>query len=123
METKSQSFDIARINQKVGQRVKERRVSLGLSRSDVAKKVGVSQQQFEKYEKGMNRISAGMLVAIALHLKIDPGYFFQDIDAADSPTANQRMALEVSRNFLNINNPKHRKLVMMTTRILSDGTA
>lgn len=84
--------------------------------------VGVSQQQFEKYEKGLNRISAGMLAAIAVCFRVEPGYFFLDINTPvdKSNASHQRLALEVSRNFLNIKNPQYRKLVIMATNILSE---
>ena len=117
-------INIGKINKNVGQRVKERRISLGLSRAEVAKMVGISQQQFEKYEKGLNRISAGMLAAIAQHFEVEPGYFFDEIksDYNTSSSAHQRLALELSRNFLKIENPKHQKLVMITTSLLSENS-
>jgi transcriptional regulator with XRE-family HTH domain len=122
MDIEKHTIDIGKINQKVGSRVKERRINLGLSRAEVATLVGVSQQQFEKYEKGLNRISAGMLLAIAIHFKVEPTYFFQDAALSDSKisASHQRLALELSRSFLNIQNPRHRKLVIMTTRILAE---
>ncbi len=121
MNHKKQEINISQINQSVGYRVKERRISLGLSRAEIAEMVGVSQQQFEKYEKGLNRISAGMLMAIAVHMQIEPSYFFQDTHTSNSktPASHQRLALELSRSFLNIRDPKHRKLVIMTTHILA----
>ena len=117
-------INIGKIYKNVGQRVKEQRISLGLSRAEVAKMVGVSQQQFEKYEKGLNRISAGMLAAIAQHFEVEPGYFFDEIqtDFNKSSSAHQRLALELSRNFLKIENPKHQKLVMITTSMLSESS-
>ena len=53
------------IDTAIGQKIHELRISLGLSRQQLAGKIGVTHQQLQKYEKGTNRISAGRLVAIA----------------------------------------------------------
>ncbi|MCW5719214.1 MAG: helix-turn-helix transcriptional regulator, partial [Bauldia sp.] len=45
----------------VGERVRQQRVSLGLSQGALAEKLGVAFQQVQKYEKGTNRISASRL--------------------------------------------------------------
>ena len=49
----------------VGRRVQEKRLGLGLTQSALARALGVSFQQVQKYEKGTNRVSASMLVRIA----------------------------------------------------------
>lgn len=122
MTTTKTQVNIREVNQAVGEKVKERRLSLGLSRAEIADLVGVSQQQFEKYEKGLNRISAGMLAAIASSLQVEPAYFFQEVilNTPKATSSHQRLALELSRNFLNIENPQHRRLVMIATNILSE---
>lgn len=50
---------------------------LGMSQSDLGKKIGVSFQQIQKYEAGTNRITAGTIQAISDALKIDISYFFK----------------------------------------------
>ncbi len=50
----------------VGIRIRERRTMLGLSQQQLARRVGVTYQQAHKYERGLNRISAGRLHEIAL---------------------------------------------------------
>lgn len=52
-------------DQAAGLLVKEARIAHGLSRAGLAAKVGVSHQQFQKYENGENRISVGRLCEIA----------------------------------------------------------
>ncbi|RVH21874.1 helix-turn-helix domain-containing protein [Sinorhizobium meliloti] len=49
---------------RIGARLRSTRQVLGISQKIFAKKVGVSFQQIQKYEKGINRVSAGMLVKI-----------------------------------------------------------
>jgi len=45
----------------VGGRIRERRVMLGLSQQQMANLIGVTYQQAHKYERGINRVSAGRL--------------------------------------------------------------
>ena len=66
----------------VGARIAGRRQGLGLSQTALAERVGVSFQQIQKYETGINRISASRLYQIALALGADPGSFFP---APDDP--------------------------------------
>lgn len=107
------------VNKIIGEKVWKCRIELGISRSDLAREVGVSHQQFEKYEKGLNRISVGTLAAIINYLSIDPDYFFNDMPLDPYSVAQKRMCREISKNFLSIEDPKHRKLMMIASRILS----
>lgn len=63
----------------IGLKIKKRRSLLGLTQSDVAHQIGVTFQQFHKYEIGINKISASQLYYVAKLLKIDINYFIQDI--------------------------------------------
>lgn len=60
----------------IGKRVRLRRVHLDITQQRLARVLGISFQQLQKYENGMNRISAGRLVAIADELEVEPSYFF-----------------------------------------------
>jgi transcriptional regulator with XRE-family HTH domain len=50
-----------------------------LSQAELSDKLGVSFQQIQKYEKGVNRMSAAMMVQIAAVLKVDVQYFFDEL--------------------------------------------
>lgn len=67
----------------VGRRVMERRLSLGYNQSDLARALGLTFQQVQKYEKGTNRISASKLWDAAQFLGVDIGYFFDGLEAAE----------------------------------------
>lgn len=72
----------------VGKRIKLRRRLLELSQEKVAELVGITFQQFQKYEHGANRISASRLWDISTALEIPISFFFEDMDkkvAAQSP--------------------------------------
>ena len=70
-------IDIHPVDIYVGERLKHRRDALGLSQVDIARKIGISFQQLQKYERAVNRISASRLYDISLILDVDPSYFFE----------------------------------------------
>jgi len=76
---------------------------LGLSQQQMADLIGVTYQQTHKYERGINRISAGRLYEISQALKVPVSFFFDGLDDYIDETAlpeRQRMCLELARNFL-----------------------
>lgn len=68
----------------VGKRIRMRRLLLGMKLDMVAKEIGISAQQVQKYEHGTNRISASNLVAVAGALQVPVSYFFADVERPDS---------------------------------------
>ena len=60
----------------LGKRIRLRRVELGISQSDLAEKLGVSFQQVQKYEKGVNRVGASRLQQVATTLDVPVTFFF-----------------------------------------------
>lgn len=77
----------------VGSRIASRRQALGLSQTLLADRVGVSFQQIQKYETGVNRISASRLHQIALALGVDAGSFFPVGDPAAAAVTRDRGAV------------------------------
>lgn len=65
----------------VGARISARRKLLQLSQKELADRLGITFQQVQKYEKGMNRIGAGRLYSIAAILGVDISYFYSDVPA------------------------------------------
>ncbi len=106
----------------VGGRIRERRIMLGLSQQQMAHMIGVTYQQTHKYERGINRISAGRLFEIARVLKVPVSYFFEGL--GDRPeggtlTGRQRMCLELARNFTRITNARHQEVLSQLARTLA----
>ena len=64
------------VDRHVGRRVQEKRLDLGLTQTALAKAVGVSFQQVQKYEKGTNRVSASKLFEMADFMKVGIPFFF-----------------------------------------------
>jgi transcriptional regulator with XRE-family HTH domain len=68
----------------IGESIRAHRLIVGMSQSDLAGRLGVSFQQIQKYEKGMNRVGAGRLPQIARIFKIPISALF-DVNADTSP--------------------------------------
>jgi transcriptional regulator with XRE-family HTH domain len=109
------------IDRHVGGRVRERRIMLGLTQQQLADLIGVTYQQAHKYERAINRISAGRLFEIAHVLSVPVSYFFdgleQEGDRAASP--RERMCLELARNFAQIPNERHQEALSQLARVLA----
>lgn len=70
---------IGPIDAHVGARIGARRKLLQLSQKELAERLGITFQQVQKYEKGVNRIGAGRLYSIATILGVDIDYFYDDV--------------------------------------------
>jgi transcriptional regulator with XRE-family HTH domain len=115
----------------VGRTVKERRISLGLSQSEIAEALGLTFQQVQKYEKASNRISASKLYALASVLKVPIYYFFQGLDSSAMPgfaeppadyivdVEAQRDQREMSRLLTRIDNPEARRQLLDLAKTLA----
>jgi len=68
----------------VGRRVRTQRLTKGMSQTELGTKIGVTFQQVQKYENGVNRIGAGRLSRIAEVLEVPVTYFFPDDSTASS---------------------------------------
>jgi transcriptional regulator with XRE-family HTH domain len=111
----------AAIDDHVGARIRERRIMLGLTQQQLAEMIGVTYQQAHKYERGINRVSAGRLYEIARALSAPVSHFYEGI-GDESPrqvTPHQRMLLEIARNFAEIRNEKHQEAVSQLARALA----
>ena len=109
------------IDRHVGARVRERRIMLGFTQQQLADLIGVTYQQAHKYERGINRISAGRLFEIAHVLSVPVNYFFDGLDgeATRSISPRERMCLELARNFAQIPNERHQEALSQLARVLA----
>ena len=105
----------------IGKKIYSLRLAKGFSRQQLAELIGVTHQQLQKYEKGINRISVGRLVLIAKALGKTVEYFYMGLDNQDIEpvlTQHQRMCIEVSRNFMKIRSSEHQNAVNALVRSL-----
>jgi transcriptional regulator with XRE-family HTH domain len=88
---------ISAVDVHVGRRVKMARLAAGISQEKLAHALGVSFQQVQKYENGVNRIGPGRLHAIAKMLNMPVPYFF---DGLEKPRQGGRDTLTLVENAL-----------------------
>ena len=120
------------IDRKLGQRVRTRRLEIGMSQERLADLLGVTFQQVQKYEKGINRIAASRLFDISAALDMPVSRFFDGLtgrsaqgvaeaskdyidDALATPEGAQLMAL-----FASIKSVKVRRRVIELVRALTE---
>jgi len=110
----------------VGKRVRHRRWLVGMTQQQLADRVGIKFQQIQKYETGMNRVSASRLWDIAAALEVPIAYFFDGLDSAQAraPAAQgdylaDKEALELVRSYYAIPEPQRRRLFDLA-RVLSE---
>jgi transcriptional regulator with XRE-family HTH domain len=110
------------IDRYIGARLRQRRVMNGLTQQGLADLIGVTYQQAHKYENGVNRIAAGRLYTIAQVLGVHVGYFYEGLESAQrsASTPQQRVFLDLARNFRSIRTDKHREAICLLTRILAN---
>ncbi|MFN3890057.1 MAG: helix-turn-helix domain-containing protein [Beijerinckiaceae bacterium] len=122
----------------VGARVRTRRLAVGLTQDKLAKAVGITFQQIQKYEKGVNRIGAGRLQDISRVLGAPVSFFYADLPdvmnervrearpderppapKAPEPSEQSAEALRLIKGFLKIKDPEVRRHVMALVEALS----
>ncbi|MCH2078797.1 MAG: helix-turn-helix domain-containing protein [Rhodobacteraceae bacterium] len=113
----------------VGKRIRHRRWMVGMTQQQLAEKVGIKFQQIQKYETGMNRVSASRLWDIAETLSVPVSFFFVGLEGAESDQAEARAtpsdlmadkeAMELVRSYYAIPENQRRRLFELA-RVLSD---
>ena len=79
------------IDKHVGERLRQRRADCGLPQQTLAEHLGLSAQQLQKYETGINRISASRLFDLSRALDVPVGYFFADMPKTIAGQAATRL--------------------------------
>ena len=120
----SRTKSVTQVDQHVGGRVRMRRLMLKLSQTDLANGLGVTFQQVQKYEKGMNRIGASRLQQIAGVLQVPVTFFFETASphlpmvAQDQSLTNlndfmaTRDGLTLAKAFIRIGDTKLRRRIV-----------
>jgi transcriptional regulator with XRE-family HTH domain len=77
---------------KIGERLRRRRIELGLTQEQVGQAIGVSYQQIQKFERGANRVSAARLIILAERLRTDIQWLCGLTDVHPTPSAAAQTA-------------------------------
>ncbi len=88
-------------NKHLGNKLKLRRLALGLTQTKVAKAINVTFQQIQKYEKGTNGVSSIRLLQLSNYPKVPINYFFEDFsEYAINAEKIKENHMTVNYNFL-----------------------
>lgn len=119
----------------VGSRVRQQRLVLGMSQHELAKKLGLTFQQVQKYERGANRIGAGRLYKLSRILGVPITYFYSDLEDSEdavremdaledampsTPNTMRREVLELLRSYYDIGDENIRTSVRNFLKSLAD---
>ncbi len=125
------------IDMHVGMRVRMRRMLLGMSQEKLGELLGLTFQQVQKYEKGVNRIGASRLYELSKVLDVPVQYFYDDApgsgatmlavdgfgesttEACVSDVLSSRDGLELNKAFARISDPRVRRSIVDLVRSLA----
>ena len=121
----------------VGRRLRQRRISLGISQEQLGAELGLTFQQIQKYEKGQNRISAGRLYKISTILSVPVEHFFEGLagandarrprnglpgDAEVSAFLTSPEGLALTAGFMKISDPATRRRIVDLVNTIAGGS-
>jgi transcriptional regulator with XRE-family HTH domain len=119
----------------VGNRVRMRRMLIGMSQEKLGDQLGLTFQQVQKYEKGSNRVSASRLFQMAQILGVTVQFFYDDMPGSVSGQASTGFAenkngelimdlisssegLQLNQAFIDIENPDVRRRIIDLVKVL-----
>lgn len=111
----------------VGKRIRHRRWMIGMTQQQLAEKVGIKFQQIQKYETGMNRVSASRLWDIANAVDVPVSFFFDGLAESQAQAKNgvegdilaDKEALQLVRAYYALPEAQRRQIYELA-RVLSD---
>lgn len=125
----------------VGKRLRFGRTMQGMSQESIGESIGVTFQQIQKYERGINCIRASKLFELAKVLKVSVTFFFEGMEAGgdgkysipgaadsaeggfDMELTSSRESIELMRAFHKITDPQLRNKILDLVRAMSDNKA
>ncbi|MDR1561017.1 MAG: helix-turn-helix domain-containing protein [Holosporaceae bacterium] len=117
----------------IGNRVKFRRSALGISQDRLGMYLGITFQQIQKYEKGVNRISASTLYNIANALSTDFAYFVRgyqnsslrenNVPSYEFDNSKKKESMDLLRSYYKITDPVVRKKILSIIKTFATTTS
>lgn len=122
------------VDRHVGNRVRMRRLLVGMSQEKLGELLGITFQQVQKYEKGSNRVSASRLYQISRVLGVPVQYFYDELKEDDGPSGFAESegadaiagalqspdGVQIARIFSETTDPEKRKLILNAVKLLAD---
>jgi len=125
MDLENSSLTASEVDRLVGDRIRRRRILMGLTQDQLGEALGISYQQIQKYETGANRVSAGRLYLIGRSLDVSPGWFFDPAksDASSSDfdeLGSSRLLMEFVRSFARIDDERLKSILVSLVKAMAD---
>ena len=122
------------VDRHVGNRVRMRRLLVGMSQEKLGELLGITFQQVQKYEKGSNRVSASRLYQIARVLGVPVQFFYDELKEHDNASGYAESegadaiagalqspdGVQIARIFSETTDPDKRKLILNAVKLLAD---
>lgn len=122
-------FIPAEVDLAIGKRIQQRRKEIGCTAEYLAEQIGVSQQQFSRYERGATKINVAHLVNIAVILDTPISWFFMDSKAENLtfsdktqyvPIRNDSLKFRLDYHWSQLSNEQKRSLINFLDAMLKD---
>ena len=119
------TLSASEVDRLVGDRIRRRRILMGLTQDQLGESLGISYQQIQKYETGANRVSAGRLYLIAARLEVSPGWFFDPVKSDASSDdfdelGSSRLLMEFVRSFARIKDERLKTVLVSLVRAMAE---
>jgi transcriptional regulator with XRE-family HTH domain len=122
------------VDRHVGNRVRMRRLLVGMSQEKLGELLGITFQQVQKYEKGSNRVSASRLYQISRVLGVPVQFFYDELKEDDGPSGFAESegadaiagalqspdGVQIARIFSETTDPDKRKLILNAVKLLAE---
>lgn len=111
----------APVDSHVGKRVRHRRWMIGQTQQDLAEACGIRFQQVQKYETGMNRISASRLYQIAAAQGVPVAWYFEGLDQQAFGLSEDAEVMETARALATVPANARALIIRLATEVRADG--
>src|SRR5262245_5025487 len=118
------------IDRHVGNRVRMRRLMIGMSQEKLGELLGITFQQVQKYEKGSNRVSASRLYYLGQILGVPVQFFYDELPVTDSQPGMSEVGMtdllsssevsQLARAFSEIEDPVARRAIVGMVKQFAD---
>lgn len=110
--------ELSRRNENIGRQIRQLRRSCGMAQQEAADQLGISYQQFQKYETGQNRISAASLELLAEVFKVPVDRFF--IKPSPLDYSLDKVSMRLIRLYESIRNDKLQRHLLASAEIFAE---
>lgn len=112
---------VSTINKHLGEKLRQERLVRGFSMKVLADALGITHQQVQKYEKGINQISVEKVLDICRILKMPVSVFLSGLEKpCEDILQHERMAISVSKDFMKIKKPTNQVAISRLIKSMAE---